>query len=158
MKISDYVTMKLSWLSTTVDLPFADDVLSWLRRKWYCTVWLFPRVVMRSHNPYPWKSTFYRLFLLNVTILMPSTPTVTNFPFSIFTWYMSRQPMPSFPFLLVSTIYALPPPSPSYMFHPLSAAFYYRYSNTLPFPCYMFHILRSHSLLYINSSLVRVAL
>ena len=35
--------------------------------------------LMRSHNPYPWKLTFYWLFLPNgtwsVTILMTSTPT-----------------------------------------------------------------------------------
>ena len=35
--------------------------------------------LMRSHNPYPWKSTFYQLFLPNgtwsVTILMTSAPT-----------------------------------------------------------------------------------
>ena len=32
-------------------------------------------LLMRSHNPYPWKSTFYQLFPLNVTILTPSAPT-----------------------------------------------------------------------------------
>ena len=36
-------------------------------------------LIMRSHNPYPWKSTFYWLFPSNgtwsVTILMTSTPT-----------------------------------------------------------------------------------
>ena len=45
---------------------------------YYLALLSFPclsKLLMRSHNPYPQKSTFYRLFLPNVTIPTPSAPT-----------------------------------------------------------------------------------
>ena len=52
----------------------------------------------------------------------------------LFTQYTYQSPMQTFPFLIVSHMYALPPPSPCYMFHPLTQLFITHITYALPTP------------------------
>ena len=128
---------------------------------------------MRPHNPYPWKSTFYWLFLPIVTILMPSMPTqclshispqtllhichppqlqdkvlVQGFYYSEPHYYSELSEhwvVTIFPFHILDTrVTHLCPPSPSYLFY-----------NMLLFP--FIHVLYA-ALHYFLSSLTLVSL